>query len=240
MLGPGSLYTSVLPVLLIPAIRDAVAAAPGMRIYACNVAMQPGETEGYDLADHVEALVAHTQPDLVDLVLANDRFGGGGTGRRRDLAARRGPPALAARARSRAAPRDRRRGQRRRPASPRPGAARGRDPAGVRARGPGDAPRSRRAIRLTVRRDGRHRTRPRPRAARRARGHRPVAGVRPRGGAGGPRTGGPSARSVARAARRPARAPRGSPGAPRRSTGRPGRSTAAWPGCAVGSCRRAR
>ena len=76
VLGPGSLYTSVLPVLLIPAIRDAVAAAPGMRIYACNVAMQPGETEGFDLADHVEALVAHTQPDLVDLVLANDRFNG--------------------------------------------------------------------------------------------------------------------------------------------------------------------
>jgi uncharacterized cofD-like protein len=80
VLGPGSLYTSVLPVLLIPAIRDAVAAAPGMRIYACNVAMQPGETEGYDLADHVEALAAHTQPDLVDLVLANDRFGGDAAG----------------------------------------------------------------------------------------------------------------------------------------------------------------
>jgi hypothetical protein len=62
-------------VLLIPAIREAVAAAPGIRLYACNVAMQPGETEGYDLADHLEALVAHTQPGLVDLVLANDRYG---------------------------------------------------------------------------------------------------------------------------------------------------------------------
>lgn len=81
VLGPGSLYTSVLPVLLIPAIRDAVAAAPGMRIYVCNVAMQPGETEGFDLADHVEALVAHTQPDLVDLVLANDQFNGDQPGR---------------------------------------------------------------------------------------------------------------------------------------------------------------
>jgi uncharacterized cofD-like protein len=76
VLGPGSLYTSVLPVLLIPAIRDAVASAPGMRLYACNVAMQPGETETYDLADHVDALVAHTQPDVVDLVLANDGFDG--------------------------------------------------------------------------------------------------------------------------------------------------------------------
>jgi uncharacterized cofD-like protein len=76
VLGPGSLYTSVLPVLLIPSIRWAVAHSPGMRMYVCNVAMQLGETEGYDLADHVEALLAHTQPDLVDLVLANDRFDG--------------------------------------------------------------------------------------------------------------------------------------------------------------------
>jgi uncharacterized cofD-like protein len=74
VLGPGSLYTSVLPVLLIPAIRRAVADASGIRIYVCNVATQLGETEGYDLADHVEALLAHTQPDLIDLVLANDRF----------------------------------------------------------------------------------------------------------------------------------------------------------------------
>jgi uncharacterized cofD-like protein len=78
VLGPGSLYTSVLPVLLIPRIREAVAAAPGIRVYACNVATQVGETEGMDLAEHVEALVAHTQPDLVDLVIANDRFNGAG------------------------------------------------------------------------------------------------------------------------------------------------------------------
>lgn len=78
VLGPGSLYTSVLPVLLIPEIRRAVAEADGMRVYVCNVATQVGETEGYDLADHVDALLAHTQPDLVDLVLANDRFDGAG------------------------------------------------------------------------------------------------------------------------------------------------------------------
>ena len=76
VLGPGSLFTSVLPVLLIPAIQRAVAAAPGIRVYACNVATQVGETEGFDLADHVEALIAHTQPDIVDLVIANDRFDG--------------------------------------------------------------------------------------------------------------------------------------------------------------------
>jgi len=75
VLGPGSLYTSVLPVLLVPAIGAAVAAAAGVRIYVCNVAGQVGETEGYDLADHVEALIAHTEPEIIDLVLANDRFG---------------------------------------------------------------------------------------------------------------------------------------------------------------------
>ncbi len=76
VLGPGSLFTSVLPVLLIPAIQRAVATAPGIRVYACNVATQAGETEGFDLADHVDALIDHTQPDIVDLVVANDRFDG--------------------------------------------------------------------------------------------------------------------------------------------------------------------
>ena len=76
VLGPGSLFTSVLPVLLIPAIQRAVAAAPGIRVYVCNVATQVGETEAFDLADHVEALIGHTQPGIVDLVIANDRFDG--------------------------------------------------------------------------------------------------------------------------------------------------------------------
>jgi uncharacterized cofD-like protein len=74
VIGPGSLYTSVLPVLLIPEIRDAVAAASAIRVYVCNVATQVGETAGYDLADHVEALVAHTLPGIIDVALANDRF----------------------------------------------------------------------------------------------------------------------------------------------------------------------
>jgi uncharacterized cofD-like protein len=82
VLGPGSLYTSVLPVLLIPEIREAVARSDAIRVYACNVAMQAGESEGLDLADHVEALIAHTSPGLVDVVLANDRLdrAGGGPG----------------------------------------------------------------------------------------------------------------------------------------------------------------
>ena len=74
VIGPGSLYTSLLPSLLLPAIRDALVAASAPRLYVCNVATQVGETTGFDLAAHVEALVAHTGPGLVDLVLANNRF----------------------------------------------------------------------------------------------------------------------------------------------------------------------
>jgi uncharacterized cofD-like protein len=94
VLGPGSLFTSVLPVLLIPAIRRAVAQAPGIRVYACNVATQVGETEGFDLADHVEALIAHTQPDIVDLVIANDRFDGDDAPWPADAVQPRWPPAV--------------------------------------------------------------------------------------------------------------------------------------------------
>jgi len=72
VIGPGSLYTSLLPSLLIPAIGGAVAAAPGLRVYVCNVATQRGETEGFDLSDHVEALERGAGRALVDVVLAND------------------------------------------------------------------------------------------------------------------------------------------------------------------------
>ena len=75
VLGPGSLFTSLLPALLVPAVRDAVAASAALRVYVCNVATQHGETEGYDLAAHLEALAAHTVPRLVDVVLANNQFG---------------------------------------------------------------------------------------------------------------------------------------------------------------------
>jgi uncharacterized cofD-like protein len=74
VLGPGSLYTSLLPSLLVRDIRDAVIASPAARVYVCNVATQLGETSGYDLTDHLEALLAHTAPGLVDVVLANNRF----------------------------------------------------------------------------------------------------------------------------------------------------------------------
>jgi uncharacterized cofD-like protein len=71
VIGPGSLYTSLLPSLLVPAIGDAVRRAPGVVIYASNVATQTGETEGYDLARHYLALERHTGPGIADVVLGN-------------------------------------------------------------------------------------------------------------------------------------------------------------------------
>ena len=73
VIGPGSLFTSLLPSLLLPDIRLALAASPALRIYVCNVATQAGETDGFDLADHVEALERHTASGIVDIVLANNR-----------------------------------------------------------------------------------------------------------------------------------------------------------------------
>lgn len=72
VLGPGSLYTSLLPSLLVPGIRSALEATSGLRVYVANVATQPGETEGYTLSDHLGALSAHDVGHLVDVVLAND------------------------------------------------------------------------------------------------------------------------------------------------------------------------
>ena len=74
VLGPGSLYTSLLPNLLIPEIRDALASARALRCYVCNVATQIGETEGYGLAAHLAAIRAHAGGQPVDVVLANDDF----------------------------------------------------------------------------------------------------------------------------------------------------------------------
>lgn len=71
ILGPGSLYTSVIPNLLIPGIAAAIAASPATKIYVCNIMTQPGETTGYKASDHLRAIQEHSQADLVDCVLVN-------------------------------------------------------------------------------------------------------------------------------------------------------------------------
>lgn len=71
VLGPGSLYTSVIPNVLVPGIAEAIRRSPAIVVYVCNVMTQPGETDGYSAADHVRALVGHTLPGMVDIVLVN-------------------------------------------------------------------------------------------------------------------------------------------------------------------------
>ena len=71
ILGPGSLYTSVLPNLLVDGIAEAVRATAGDVVYVCNVATQRGETDGYSVADHVSALADHVGIDVVDAVMVN-------------------------------------------------------------------------------------------------------------------------------------------------------------------------
>ena len=71
LLGPGSLYTSVIPNLLVDGVSQAIARSEAPKIYVCNIMTQEGETEGYTAADHLEALLAHGVPGLVDLCLAN-------------------------------------------------------------------------------------------------------------------------------------------------------------------------
>ena len=72
VLGPGSLYTSVVPNLLIPAVREALERTRAWVVYVCNVMTEPGETDAYTAADHVEALFRHGVAGMVDVVLVND------------------------------------------------------------------------------------------------------------------------------------------------------------------------
>ena len=71
LLGPGSLYTSILPNLLIPAIRQAVQKARARVALLLNLMTQPGETDGMMGADHLRAIERHAGKGLVDIVLAN-------------------------------------------------------------------------------------------------------------------------------------------------------------------------
>jgi uncharacterized cofD-like protein len=71
LLGPGSLYTSILPNLLIPEIASAIARSKAPRVYIANLMTQPGETAGYALADHLRAIQEHVSPRVIDWVVAN-------------------------------------------------------------------------------------------------------------------------------------------------------------------------
>jgi uncharacterized cofD-like protein len=71
VVGPGSLFTSVLPPLLVPGLRAAIRAARVPRVYVCNLLQQPGETQGYRASDHLARIVEHVGPDVVDTVVVS-------------------------------------------------------------------------------------------------------------------------------------------------------------------------
>jgi uncharacterized cofD-like protein len=72
VLGPGSLYTSIMPNLLIAEVREALRRTRAWVVYVCNIMTQPGETDGYTTADHLDALYRHGIAGMVDAVLVND------------------------------------------------------------------------------------------------------------------------------------------------------------------------
>jgi uncharacterized cofD-like protein len=74
VLGPGSLFTSVVPNLLVRGVAGAIRASGALRIYVCNLMTQPGETEGLDVAGHLRVLERYLGPDAIDVCLINGRL----------------------------------------------------------------------------------------------------------------------------------------------------------------------
>ncbi len=71
LLGPGSLYTSIIPNLLVDGVAQAIAGSSALKVYIANVMTQEGETEGYTNADHIRAIFQHSLPELFPLCLVN-------------------------------------------------------------------------------------------------------------------------------------------------------------------------
>lgn len=71
LMGPGSLYTSIIPNLLVRGVADAIKRSKAKRVYIANLMTQPGETDGYSLADHIRAIYAHSHEGLFDCVIVN-------------------------------------------------------------------------------------------------------------------------------------------------------------------------
>lgn len=72
LIGPGSLYTSIIPNLLVPGIQTALQKAKAEKIYICNLMTQPGETLNYSASDHIEALFSHLGGKFIDTILVNN------------------------------------------------------------------------------------------------------------------------------------------------------------------------
>ncbi|MFZ3070504.1 MAG: gluconeogenesis factor YvcK family protein [Anaerolineaceae bacterium] len=76
IIGPGSLYTSLIPNLLVTGLADAIEASRAQKYYVCNVATQRGETEGFNASDHMQVIEQHIGREMFDLVVCNRNFRG--------------------------------------------------------------------------------------------------------------------------------------------------------------------
>jgi uncharacterized cofD-like protein len=74
VIGPGSLYTSILPNLLVPDLTEAVRASRALKLFICNVATERGETNGYSAGDHIRTVEEHTSPGLFDIAVVNSNY----------------------------------------------------------------------------------------------------------------------------------------------------------------------
>lgn len=72
VLGPGSLYTSILPNLIIQGMAEAIAKSSAYKIYVCNVMTQPGETDGFKASDHLQAIIEHTNKKIINACIINN------------------------------------------------------------------------------------------------------------------------------------------------------------------------
>ncbi|WP_373228967.1 uridine diphosphate-N-acetylglucosamine-binding protein YvcK [Cohnella sp.] len=72
LIGPGSLYTSILPNLIVPKLADAIVKSDAVKLFVCNVMTQPGETDNYSVSDHLDAIHAHIGQHLFDYVIVNN------------------------------------------------------------------------------------------------------------------------------------------------------------------------
>jgi uncharacterized cofD-like protein len=78
VIGPGSLYTSVLPNLLVEGINRAIEMTKALKVYVCNVATQRGETDTFTVSDHCRAMYDHVQHSLFNCVVASSTSSGTG------------------------------------------------------------------------------------------------------------------------------------------------------------------
>ena len=74
LIGPGSVYTSIIPNLLLKDVTAAIVKSKARKIYICNISTERGETEKYTVEDHVRAIIRHSHPRIFNTVLVNERI----------------------------------------------------------------------------------------------------------------------------------------------------------------------